>query len=54
MKKIPKLVKILLIFLALGFILLLMRGPEDTWLCQNGQWVKHGNPSASAPIVPCK
>jgi len=27
--------------------------PEDTWLCQNGQWVKHGNPSAVAPSTGC-
>jgi len=28
-------------------ILLMIRfwTPEDTWLCQNGQWQKHGNPS---------
>lgn len=28
-------------------------GSEDTWLCQNGQWVKHGNPSKSAPTSGC-
>ncbi|MBM3205336.1 thermonuclease family protein [Candidatus Shapirobacteria bacterium] len=26
---------------------------EDTWLCQNGQWVKHGQPSAPKPTTPC-
>ncbi len=26
---------------------------EDDWLCQNGQWVKHGNPSAAMPTAPC-
>lgn len=26
---------------------------EDTWLCVNGQWIKHGNPSAAMPQVPC-
>lgn len=30
-----------------------MGGNEDTWLCVNGQWVKHGNPSASAPTTGC-
>ena len=24
-------------------------GPEDTWLCQNGQWVAHGTPSTPKP-----
>ncbi|MBI4708981.1 MAG: GerMN domain-containing protein [Candidatus Portnoybacteria bacterium] len=26
---------------------------EDTWICQDGQWVKHGNPSAQKPTEPC-
>lgn len=26
---------------------------EDTWLCQNGQWVKHGHPSSAAPTSGC-
>ena len=26
---------------------------EDTWICQNGEWVKHGNPSAPMPTEPC-
>lgn len=26
---------------------------EDTWICQNGQWVKHGNPSAAKPSGVC-
>jgi len=29
-------------------------GPEDTWLCQNGKWMKHGNPSASMPTSGCE
>lgn len=39
-----------LIILGLRFIL---GGDEDTWLCQNGQWVKHGNPSAPKPNESC-
>lgn len=26
---------------------------EDSWLCVNGQWIKHGNPSAAMPEIPC-
>ncbi len=26
---------------------------EDCWLCQNGQWIKHGNPSAVKPTSGC-
>lgn len=34
-------------------ILFFLRGDEDTWLCQNGVWVKHGNPTAAQPTQPC-
>jgi len=27
--------------------------PEDTWLCQNGEWIRHGNPATAMPTVPC-
>lgn len=43
---------IVLVLVAVGFILIL-RGSEDTWICQNGAWVKHGSPSASMPTKPC-
>lgn len=26
---------------------------EDNWICVNGQWIKHGNPSASKPTTEC-
>ena len=44
-------VVVVLGLLAAGLVLL--RGNEDTWLCSNGQWVKHGNPSAPQPTTPC-
>ncbi|MFA6526658.1 MAG: DUF333 domain-containing protein [Candidatus Buchananbacteria bacterium] len=47
---------VLFVVLALGVIaggLMLLRGNEDTWICSNGAWVKHGNPSASMPTKPC-
>src|SRR3989339_498335 len=28
-------------------------GAEDTWICQDNQWVKHGNPSAPMPETGC-
>jgi hypothetical protein len=31
----------------------LLGGDEDTWICSDGQWVKHGNPSSPKPTVPC-
>ena len=39
-----------LIILGIRFL----SGDEDTWICQNGAWVKHGNPNAEMPSVPCE
>lgn len=33
--------------------LVFLRGNEDTWVCEKGEWVKHGNPSFPKPIVSC-
>jgi len=37
----------------LSFIAIVKFGSEDTWLCQDGEWVKHGNPSEPMPSTPC-
>lgn len=26
---------------------------EDGWICQDGEWVKHGNPAGPAPTALC-
>ncbi len=51
-----KIVLVLIIVLAVLAAILLIRlwTPEDDWICQNGQWVKHGNPSASMPTTECR
>lgn len=44
-------------FVFLGILTILrlfVGGGEDTWICQNGQWVEHGHPSASMPTKPCQ
>lgn len=50
--------KILLITIIALFIItvviLFLRGDEDAWLCENGQWVKHGNPGAPMPTELCE
>jgi len=33
--------------------LILLRGNEDDWICNNGAWTKHGNPSAMMPTTSC-
>lgn len=47
----------LIAFVALGSIFaarFILGGPEDTWVCVDGAWVKHGNPVASAPTTGCE
>ncbi|HUV46531.1 MAG TPA: hypothetical protein VMW29_00200 [Candidatus Bathyarchaeia archaeon] len=34
---------------SLFFIRFFLGGDEDTWLCENGQWVKHGQPHSQTP-----
>jgi len=44
-----------LIILA-GFALcvrIFLGGPEDSWICSNGEWVKHGAPDTPKPTEPC-
>lgn len=31
----------------------ILRGSEDRWVCDGGQWVRHGVPSAPMPTEPC-
>ncbi len=45
---------ILLFVLGVVFVLRFLAGDEDTWICNNGQWVKHGNPSAPMPLSDCE
>lgn len=56
MKKVIKVfVGIIIVFL-IGFIIVLtikFLNVEDVWVCQNGQWIKHGNPNISAPATGC-
>jgi len=47
------LIGILIVLLAgiAAIFLRLAGGPEDTWICSGGQWVKHGAPSAPMPAA---
>ena len=55
--KIKKILKIFIIIVAILIIWVFIRfvigGPEDDWICVNGEWVKHGVPSAPMPTEPC-
>jgi len=44
------------VFLILALLVVVVRffgGDEDAWICDNGQWIKHGNPSAPMPDSGC-
>lgn len=54
MKKILIILIILVVLTGVWLGLRLLIGEsEDTWICQDGQWIKHGNPSAAKPSEPC-
>lgn len=47
---------VIAMFAVVGATLLMIRfltGSEDTWLCRDGQWVRHGNPIAPMPTSGC-
>lgn len=47
---------IAVLIVAIGLVVFGLRflsGNEDTWLCQNDEWVKHGNPLSPAPAEGC-
>ncbi|MFC1633023.1 hypothetical protein ACFL1U_02700 [Patescibacteria group bacterium] len=49
------LLAIIIIIVALAAIVLVGRfaASKDDWICDDGQWVKHGVPSAPMPTKPC-
>ena len=55
MRKIVVIVGIAIFILAaiLGLLRMVVGGGEDTWICVEGQWVKHGVPRVPMPERPC-
>jgi len=43
----------LILLFAWIFIRFVIGGSEDSWICDDGQWVKHGVPSAPMPEKDC-
>ena len=55
-----KVTKVAIVLLAIFVVFMIvvagvrfLSGDEDGWLCSNGQWMKHGNPSAPMPVSGC-
>ena len=56
-KKTKKGVILIIILLAIivsTVFVVRMFSQEDDWICKDGVWVKHGEPSASQPDSPCQ
>ncbi|MBU0545917.1 GerMN domain-containing protein [Patescibacteria group bacterium] len=53
-KKILFWLGILLVAGAISMFSIKFFGGEDSWICQKGQWVKRGNPSAPMPTSGCE
>lgn len=37
----------------IGAFVVYERAQEDVWVCEKGQWSKHGNPSSGMPTTAC-
>lgn len=45
----------IVIFITLAVVAALrVINPEDTWICNNGIWVQHGQPSSAMPTETCE
>jgi len=44
---------VLAMTLVLTLLIVRFASPEDTWLCQDGSWIRHGNPDGAAPTTVC-
>ena len=53
MKKTTLYITLALVLIILIFGILRLVTPEDAWLCENGVWVKHGQPAAPQPTTGC-
>lgn len=56
-KKTKRGVLIIIIILAVIIITIFairMFSQEDDWVCKDGVWTKHGQPSATQPDSPCQ
>lgn len=52
-KKIWYIVFVAFFLVVFGVFTLRLFSGEDDWICDNGAWTKHGNPSFPAPTEPC-
>jgi len=44
---------VIIILAGAGVLAVRFFSGEDDWICKNGEWIKHGNPSAEKPTTEC-
>jgi uncharacterized membrane protein len=49
-----KLIVLIILFIVFLTMFIRLFSGEDSWICRNGQWVKHGIPAVPAPTSICK
>lgn len=49
-----KMIWFAVVVLTLIFVIFILRINEDSWICTDAGWVKHGNPDLPAPTTLCK
>lgn len=45
---------LLVLVMSLFIVRFILGGNEDTWICEQGHWIKHGSPSQPVPQVLCR
>lgn len=45
---------VILVLVIIATCLVVLRGDEDGWICAEGGWIKHGNPTVSQPTSICQ
>lgn len=45
---------IIVLLLSILILRIVLGGDEDTWICKNGTWIQHGNPSDPMPTTQCE
>jgi hypothetical protein len=53
MKKLFLIIIVFIFVLLCAVVLLRLLSGEDNWICQNGEWIKHGQPSGPPPSKSC-
>ena len=47
------LIVFILILISILAIRIIIGGDANTWICENGEWIKHGNPEKPMPTISC-